>query len=433
MLNAATNNIAKTNTYSQKDSAKYVGTMCVVFSALIFGRAASNVLLYVFVSVSLLVFLFSSVSHSFSFLLFLLPLAPILKVDANGMSFFTVLFFVFVLRMTISKRTLDKNVFISLSIFAFYAFCFSGLDQATTIITIILGMLMIYYLRKAEINIDFAILTFSLGIILSSILASLKDVFPIVNTFVVSSSLRIDSEHYADRFSGLQGNPNYYTLDIIMVLAFILVLMYRKSAKPIYVSCFVVLSVFGIMSVSKSFLVCWLLLIVCWFVLSVYQGVGKIFKFLMIALIFSVVIYLYAYDAINTYLFRLVNDNTGSLETITTGRTGLWKSYIDVIFSDTKILFLGNGLNTTISSGRGSHNTFLESLFSLGIVGSGLLLASIRTCAGKNRFIPIMLIPIMTLVIRMMAIGILTYDNLWYYLAIIVCLFRYLERSEDDA
>ena len=124
MLNAATNNIAKTNTYSQKDSAKYVGTMCVVFSALIFGRAASNVLLYVFVSVSLLVFLFSSVSHSFSFLLFLLPLAPILKVDANGMSFFTVLFFVFVLRMTISKRTLDKNVFISLSIFAFYAFCY---------------------------------------------------------------------------------------------------------------------------------------------------------------------------------------------------------------------------------------------------------------------------------------------------------------------
>ena len=44
-----------------------------------------------------------------------------------------------------------------------------------------------------------------------------------------------------------------------------------------------------------------------------------------------------------------------------------------------------------------------------------------------------MLIPIMTLVIRMMAIGILTYDNLWYYLAIIVCLFRYLDRTEDDA
>ena len=143
-------------------------------------------------------------------------------------------------------------------------------------------------------------------------------------------------------------------LDIIMVLAFILVLMYRKSAKPIYVSCFVVLSVFGIMSVSKSFLVCWLLLIVCWFVLSVYQGVGKFFKFLMIALICSVVIYLYAYDSINTYLFRLVNDNSGSLESITTGRTGLWKSYIDAIFNDVKILFLGNGLNTTISSGRGS-------------------------------------------------------------------------------
>ena len=211
-----------------------------------------------------------------------------------------------------------------------------------------------------------------------------------------------------------------------MVLAFILVLMYRKSAKPIYVSCFVVLSVFGIMSVSKSFLVCWLLLIVCWFVLSVYQGVGKIFKFLMIALICSVVIYLYAYDSINTYLFRLVNDNSGSLESITTGRTGLWKSYIDAIFNDVKILFLGNGLNTTISSGRGSHNTFLESIFSLGIAGSGLLFISIKSCTGKTKFKPIMLIPIMILVIRMLAIGILTYDNLWYYIAIIVCLFGYL-------
>lgn len=44
-----------------------------------------------------------------------------------------------------------------------------------------------------------------------------------------------------------------------------------------------------------------------------------------------------------------------------------------------------------------------------------------------------MLIPIMILVIRMLAIGILTYDNLWYYIAIIVCLFGYLEKSESEA
>lgn len=433
MLNAATNNIAKPNIYSRKNSVKYVSTMCVIFSALLFGRAASNVLLYVFASISLLVFLFSSVSHSFSFLLFLLPFAPILKIEANGMSFFTVLFFVYVLRMVFSKRMLDKNVLISLYIFAFYAFCFSGLSQITTIITMILGMLMIYYLRIEEIDIDLSILAFSFGIILSSILASLKDVFPIVNTFVVSSSIRIDSKHYANRFSGLQGNPNYYTLDIIMVLAFILVLMYRKSAKPIYVSCFVVLSVFGIMSVSKSFLVCWLLLIGCWLVLSIYQGGKKIFKFLMAALICSVVIYLYAYDSINTYLFRLASDNSGSLESITTGRMGLWKSYIDAIFNDVKILFFGNGLNTTIPSGRGSHNTFLESIFSLGLVGSGLLFISIKSCIGKTKLKPIMLVPIMILVIRMLAIGILTYDNLWYYIAIIVCLFGYLEKSESEA
>lgn len=433
MLSTATNNIVKTNTYSQKDSVKYVIIMCVVFSALIFGRVASDAVLCVFVAVSLLVFLFSSVSHCFSLLLFLLPLAPILKVDINGMSFFTILFFVFVLKMIVSKRMINANVFISLFMFAFYACCFSGFGQITTIVTMILGMLMIYYLRIVEVNIDLSILVFSFGIIVSSILASLKEVFPIVNTFVANSALRLDSEHYAARFSGLQGNPNYYTLDIIMALAVILVLMYRKSAKPVYISCFVVLSVFGLMSVSKSFLICWVLLIVCWFILSVYQGVGKFCKFLMIVIICSVAIYLCAYDSINTYIFRLVNDNSGSLESITTGRTGLWKSYIDAILNDAKILFLGNGLNTTISSGRGAHNTFLESLFSLGFAGSGLLLISIKSCMGKYRFKAIMLIPIITLVIRMIAIGILTYDNLWYYLAIIACLFKYLESTESEA
>ena len=178
--------------------------MCVIFSALLFGRAASNVLLYVFASVSLLVFLFSSVSHCFSFLLFLLPLAPILKADANGMSYFTVLFFVFVLRMVVSKRTLDKNVFIFLYLFLLcYAFCISGLGQATTIITMILGMLMLYYLRMAEIDIDLAIRSVSLWELYYHLfLRSLKDVFPIVNTFVASSSLRLDSEHYASPFFG---------------------------------------------------------------------------------------------------------------------------------------------------------------------------------------------------------------------------------------
>ncbi len=429
---SATEHITEPNIPVKKDSMKYVITICLILTALIFGRSVNNTMFYAFAGVSLVVFLFSSISHCFSLLLFLLPFASILKINVDGMSFFTILFFVFVLRMMIAKKTINTNVFMLLMLFVLFCLCFSGFAQITTIVTMIFGMVMLYHLRTTKINVNSAVIAFSLGIVLSSSLALLKDVFPIVNTFVVDSMLRLDSQHYVVRFAGLQGNPNYYTLDILVVLSVIIVLMYHKSTPRIYTVCLIALSAFGLMSVSKSFLLCWMLLIVFWFVLSIKQGVGNFMKFLMIGIIGCVVVYLYAYDSINAYIFRFIGDSGGTWGSITTGRTNIWKQYIDIIFNDIKIFLFGNGLNTIASGLKGTHNTYLEALFSLGILGTGLLMASIKACMGKIISKPIMWIPVIILFVRMIAIGILTYDNLWLYLAIFVCISRYVATINNE-
>ena len=205
MLNIATNHNIKTNISAKKDSMKYVIGMCLLFTLLILGRAVSDILFYVFAAVSSVVFLVSSVAHSFSLLLFLLPFASILKPYVGSVSFFTILFFVVVLKMLFKKATISVKLFVPLVLFAVYSLCFSGFETITIIATMTLGILMLYYLQSTEINVDLSILAFSLGIILSSILALLKTFFPIVATFTADAAVKLGSEQYAVRFAGLCG------------------------------------------------------------------------------------------------------------------------------------------------------------------------------------------------------------------------------------
>lgn len=420
----ATNSITKPNVYGNKDSIKYVTAMCLLFAVLIIGRAAYNSVFYAFAAISLAIFVFSSVSHCFSFLLFLLPFSSILKKNVDGMSFFTILFFVVVIKMLIKKRAFKATMLLAVTIFAIYCFLFSGLGQITTIITISAGLIMLYCLRDVDVNPQIAVTSFALGIIGASSIALLRDSFPIINTFITDSMLKLDSESYALRFAGLHGNPNYYTLDITILLSAIIVMMYYKKTSKFLATLFIVLSVFGLMSVSKSFLLSLGVLIGLWFLVSMSQGVGKFIKFLMVVIVGIIAIYFFAYDSINTYLVRFITGSEFSIESFTTGRTDIWEGYISVILEDIKILFFGNGLNT-ILDGKGAHNTYLESVYMLGIVGSCIFLLALKSSMGKIITKPIMWIPVLLLLFRMMAIGILTWDNLWLYLGLFVVLSHY--------
>ncbi len=424
---ATSNYISKSSISTSKDSIKYVVYICLLFAVLILGRAVNNNMFYVFAGVSFAVFLFSSVSHCFSLLLFLLPFSSILKTHVDGMSFFTLLFFLVVLKMLLTIKSIHSNMLVSLIILVLYCLLFSGLGQLTTIVTIIAGLAMVYYLQKVEVDTKTAIISYSLGIVGASTLALFKDSFYIVNMFVHNTILKLDTDNYASRFSGLQGNPNYYTLDIIVLLSVIIVMMYYKKAPKSFTVVLITLSVFGIMSVSKSFLFALILLIGFWFFLSIKQGVGKFTKFLMILIIGGAIAYFFAFDYLNTYFYRFVTDSGSSIESITTGRTDIWKVYVEAIFNDTKILFLGNGLKTILEGNKGAHNTYLESLFYLGIVGSGIFIAALKSSVGKIITRPAMWIPIIALLFRMLAIGILTYDSLWLYISLIVILSRELK------
>lgn len=403
---------------------------CALLSAVTVGRAVNNAFFYIFVLVSLLVFLFCDHRQCFLLLLYLLPSATILKMGVDSMTFFTILFFITILKMVMNYGGFPWQLTIWVLILCIYCVVFSGFGQLTTIITTAAGIMMLFFIRQDSIDANQAVVTYSLGICFASTLALFKESLPIVNRFASNMAIKMGEGSYSTRFSGLQGNPNYYTLDIIIVIAALIVLMYNRKPQMIHLICLAALSVFGVMSVSKSFLLTWMLLIVCWFVLSIKQGAGNVFKFAFIAVITATIAYLFAYDFINSYLFRFQGDSSKDLSSLTTGRWGIWQVYLEEIVGNIKIFFFGNGLNTVGRTRYGTHNTYLECLFSLGVVGTLLFVYTVKQGMGRIITKKVMWIPLAALLFRMLAIGILTYDNLWFYLALFILLSKECEDSK---
>ena len=423
MENAISNTV---NRYSKKEcvySQRYVILICALLFALISGRLINNLFFYIFAAVSLVVFVFSSIKHCVSFLMFLLPFASILKRDVDAISFFTILFFFLIAKMVMFHAKIDAVLFLYLLIFFTYNLVFSGMGQLTTIVTMIAGMLMLYYIRQENVDVNSVVITYSFGVCLSSILTLLKGSLPILNTFISDVTMKLGEGEYTSRFSGLAGNPNYYTLDIIMALSAIFVISYSTKNQKIYTFFTIVLSVFGMMSVSKSFLVTWVMLIIIWFILSVKQGGVKMVKFAFVLALGAFIIYFVADDYVHSFLMRFFKDSTGSINDITTGRYNIWINYIKAIFNDLKIMLFGNGLKT-LCGVKGTHNTYLEALFNVGLVGSAVFLICLKQSMGKGIVKGVVWIPAIMLMVRMIAIGIFTHDNLWFYLLIIVLLSK---------
>ena len=413
-------------------NSRFVAWGCALLFSLIVARSVSTIMFYAFVVASAAIFLLSNTGHCISFLLFLLPFSSILKQGLGSMSFFTVLFFITALKMVLVHREATPSVLLSVILFFVYNFAFSGLGQLTTNLTMTAGLLMLYYARKEPIECNSVIIIFSMGICLASVLALLKSSLPIVNSFVNDVMLKVGDRSYATRFSGLQGNPNYYTMDIIIALSGIIVLMNKGERNAMYTCLFILLSVFGLMSVSKSFLIALVLLLFCWFWLSIRQGAGKLLRFAFVIVVSSAIAYYFAFDSISSYIYRLIGDISGTTGSITTGRTNVWQVYIKEIWDDFGIFLFGSGLNSMGVSERGTHNTYLECMFYLGIVGTTLFLLSLRTSMGRIITEKIMWVPVGLLLVLMVALGMVNYDNLWFYLLVILTLAKECKGSHDD-
>ena len=173
------------------------------------------------------------------------------------------------------------------------------------------------------------------------------------------------------------------------------------------------------MSVSKSFLISFAILIVVLLV-----QLTKHNRKVLIFVIFIFILCGYAIytnqdnEVVRTIIFRLSNDvDSGDIDSISTGRTVIWRSYIEYIFDNTIRFMFGSGFGAIWVKGRASHNYFIETLHYLGFVGSILYFCvvnrffSIRNDESKRKQI-YGYIPWLVLLVRSIAINIIMNEEI---------------------
>ncbi|MBR3803063.1 MAG: hypothetical protein IKK37_06415 [Clostridia bacterium] len=406
--------------------------LVIVFSVLLVLRSVSNIFVYPLILVGAAAVALLPLSTCLPVLCFLLPFANIIKISPGQISLFTALFAIYVLRIIFKTGRLNRMFLLTAFLFAGYCLAVSGPGKIVVIVTMVCGFAMLREVTESDAyNYQHVLYAFCFGIIISSCLGMLREQLPIIESFSQDELHKIGHEEYAARFVGLNINPNYYTMDISVAMGCLVTTICTHKMKPIYMILFVVLAVFGLMSVSKSFLLVLAVMVVILLLNSIGRGGTAFFKLSFVLILAGILILTFAKEAVETYVIRLNADSGGDLSSVTTGRGDIWLEYIKTILKDLKILFFGAGLGNQLE--KAPHNTYIEMIYYIGATGVALYLFLFKSSIAIKEFPRNILyyIPILIILIRLMGIGMFIQDSFWYYMALI-CLLLMEDKKREQ-
>lgn len=380
-------------------------------------------------------------------LLFFLPFSALLKIQPGMNSFYTIaLLLVFLIYIVMGSKKINVYhlipalVLISLLLVVKTVF---GFPFRYDFIMFASSLLMAPFLCREmdDKKYDFYWLTvaFSLGIVLAALTARYFIVFPTIARYVRKLSL-----FGVVRYAGYYGDPNFYSSHIATALSGVMVLLLhnpKKGRSVALVLLMMVLLYCGFLSVSKSFLLIVLFLVLFWGVAFMFKRGKLTMKVTIVLSLIVGAVFLLSFTAFSDLVDMMVQRVTSgkTLDDFTTGRTELWNQYIRALGEDPKLLLFGMGYTNIMINDRGSHNTLLQMVYQMGIIGSVILFAWIicyvRTLMAEARPRWGSLVQVCIILIGSigpwMALDFLFFDE-FFLIPIFVCFaLRFLSESKD--
>lgn len=348
------------------------------------------------------IFTIKDIHYCVGELFFLLPFSATMIISPGTTSLFMlpklVVIAVFLYK---SKGRIKQTVLLSGGILLVYALASSlliGNLPITRIVNLLLWFFIAYVIfdtTKTGITVEGT--SFVYGVILTGIIGLVKDYIPNLSSELVKAQYLNESTGvFVERFAGLWNDPNGYTVFIICSLFVIQwELINNKINFGGFVIKAVVLSVFGLLTLSKS---CILMMLLFWICFILFQrNVSKMMKMVMIVLFFAclVLLYLRYSDMVQEVIYRFTKGNSGSsisLAALTTYRSLIWRDYLVAIWSG-NFLF-GSGIDAPLIGGYACHNSYIQLLYEWGIIGGmvyigtwiGVLKQSPKTLHRRNWF-----------------------------------------------
>lgn len=367
-------------------------------------------------------------------LFFMLSLSPILKTSSDSLTLFNVLIFVYILKMILFNKLFRIELYQIISLLLFIIYCLLNaaepplVDLINLVSYFLIALLMMNEIKSVELR--KLLMFFIAGVLIASTLGALGDFIPGLTIFLRETNVKLEGEAFI-RFAGIQYNPNFYTMDITIAIASLLYMIRVKMNAWFDWILIIILFLFGMSSLSQSFLVT----IVCAYAIFIISGFAlnygvllkSVFVILAVTLIGS---QLYLLPYWNVYMARL-GIGSGvekSLSQITTGRSTIWIEYLTLFLSNLRTFFFGVGLSIDAYNIKQSHNYYLEIFVHLGIFGSLIYMNVMISIFKpfhkilKNNWI--CLLPMFTLAMRGFAINLFFSESFIFYLIICVLIIK---------
>ena len=356
------------------------GTHHPVFSVAAFGLCCLSLLL-------------ARNSYVISLLFFVMPMAGIFKLAPEQTSLFTYWELLYVI-LHLYKKKFRVTYGDLLAVFFGAYIVITGSLYTSLIITrtikLVMNLLLIGYF--AELNPEREhrqlFLYYIFGIIVASVMQFADSSF-----FPISEYVKETKESYGGmttiRFSGLYGDPNYYSINLIIALC-LLIVLYRRGELRFFtvVGLMVPLVLFvGLTGSKSSFLMLMLPMLLLVYVCIQNRNYPALLAcvFGMILIVFFVIqgsIPIFSY-----VLLRLGNLSSG-WEALTTGRTAIWREYLQFLAENPVRRIFGTGASIEMLDNVAAHNTYIECIYLFGVLGTGLyLMALYFNLRKRKRFI----------------------------------------------
>ena len=357
---------------------------CIFLSALIcLGQITANMILIAAFFAGLLAICIWACMKDIilPILLYFLPWSPLMKFYKGGISFFTVMLLVVCLAALIkNKMSLNMYQIVLTAMIAILTAIAKMVQENDIANSYIFFLAMLFLLPCVTKRIDSdsfneTTIFFALGIITAALSAQQLVVYHNIAQYIT-----VDSYLTITRLSGYYGDPNFYSAHITACLAGILMLLSREKDRvrqAVLIIAAVLLIYCGMLSASKMFVVVLACLFLFWIpVLMEKGGRGNARVRMLVGILCAGGIFLSS--SAFKELFRIIDDRfayAANVSQLTTGRTDIWKNYINEFLENIDITLLGEGYSTVILDGRASHNTVIQGVFQFGLIGLPLIAA----------------------------------------------------------
>ncbi len=260
------------------------------------------------------------------------------------------------------------------------------------------------FLIRNKINIKKLILFFVTGCIIASLIFTISQIW--FSNFFMEMMLSVNISTGSIRYRGLAGDPNYYSVDLILSMAGIYYLFFKEKLSG-YLSTILlsVLAIFSWLTYSKSMIVGFAIV----FAMMVLSSYIKNFKknwYKPLIIVFAVMVglvstqYVFKLGTLSTFnrfqekyeseapsddvddiesstlpddlvdipIVKSENDDV-TMDDVLTGRWTLWKNHLKFLVSSPKNFLVGGGIGTFIYPME-CHNTAIQILYEVGFVGT---------------------------------------------------------------